>query len=243
MPNPTHLRRAARKLQSLTELSYQQALTLLRSAAALPDLDDPIQVAAFVSAARPRSASPAATEGAGDDATTLLEALVDEGPSTVRFHVESGDGRRLSSELADEAEARSLARSLGERLVRVETDAEGSLVDDALVFDYALGGPAELDDGEGAWCCGECGAWITGAESQSDEHLAWCSLHPDNEVGMPAPVPAASSPESPLRRHLRAMHSVKAFEAAATEASLVEFHAWDHDTGEMGPAHDHAGPA
>lgn len=44
--------------------------------------------------------------------------------------------------------------------------------------------------------------------------------------------------ESPLRAHLRAAHGVEEFHPDATEESLVEYHRWDHDTGEMGPSHD-----
>jgi hypothetical protein len=58
-----------------------------------------------------------------------------------------------------------------------------------------------------------------------------------------APGPAnlasnATSEESQLRQHLRAYHSVETFDPDATEASLGEFHDWDHATGEMGPEHD-----
>ena len=52
------------------------------------------------------------------------------------------------------------------------------------------------------------------------------------------PNPPADTPESALRQHLRAFHSVETFDDDATEDSLVEFHAWDHETGVMGPDHD-----
>lgn len=45
-------------------------------------------------------------------------------------------------------------------------------------------------------------------------------------------------PLSQLRKHLVAAHSVEEFDPQATEASLTAFHQWDHDTGELGPAHD-----
>lgn len=41
-----------------------------------------------------------------------------------------------------------------------------------------------------------------------------------------------------LRNHLRSQHSVEEFDPDATEVSLLEFHHWDHETGEMGPPHD-----
>ena len=52
---------------------------------------------------------------------------------------------------------------------------------------------------------------------------------------MPKNKPA---PLSRIRKHLLAAHSIEAFDPTATEQSLVDFHQWDHDTGEMGPAHD-----
>ena len=44
--------------------------------------------------------------------------------------------------------------------------------------------------------------------------------------------------KTPLRKHLMSMHAVEEFEPSATEASLAEFHEWDHETGEMGPPYD-----
>jgi hypothetical protein len=46
--NPTHLTRAARKLQQKTTLTYAQALNLLRRAGTIPNLDDPQEVATFL---------------------------------------------------------------------------------------------------------------------------------------------------------------------------------------------------
>lgn len=48
----------------------------------------------------------------------------------------------------------------------------------------------------------------------------------------------AAAARAEIRAHLAAKHAVEEFDPAATEASLRDFHVWDHETGEMGPEHD-----
>jgi hypothetical protein len=43
---------------------------------------------------------------------------------------------------------------------------------------------------------------------------------------------------SQIRKHLMVAHGGAEFDPAATDATLEEFHAWDHETGEVGPPHD-----
>lgn len=119
--------------------------------------------------AAPRSAG---ARGAGVSVTWLVEASSGAPLSQVR--------------LLAEGEARAKARELGMRLVRLVTDADGSPLEERLVFDYGAGPHADelMTDDTGAWYCQECEQWVASAEAQSAAHADWCSLHPMNEAGL-----------------------------------------------------------